>query len=151
MNVTTVGGTCGTAAGDLATITVAIAGASSQSGPATCTAGAWTRTLTTPLTVNGAYTATATQNDNLGNVGTSGSQAITVDKTAPVVTLTSVNGTPRTFPFTTSETITTVGGACGTASGDSTTVNVTITGARDPTTATQTAPRAPGPAHSTPR
>ena len=127
--VTAVGGACGTAAGDSTTVNVTIGGAGSESGTATCVAGAWSRTLTTPLSVNGAYTATATQADNLANVGTSGAKAITVDKTAPAVTLTTVNGAAQTFPLTTNATISSVGGACGTASGDSTTVIVAIGGA----------------------
>ena len=101
-----------------------IGGAGSENGTATCTAGAWTRTLTTPLATDGAYTATATQADTATNTGTSGAKAITVDKTAPVVTLTTVNGAARTFPFTTNATVTSVGGACGTAAGDSATINV---------------------------
>ena len=127
--VTSVGGACGTAAGDSTTINVTIGAAGSETGTATCTAGAWTRTLTTPLAADGNYTATATQADNLANVGTSGTKTITVDKTAPIVTLTTVNGAVQTFPFTTNATVLAVGGACGTATGDSTTINVTIGGA----------------------
>ena len=127
--VTTVGGACTIAAGVSTTVSVAIAGASTQNGSATCSASTWTYTPTTALSADGAYTVTATQSDSASNVGTSGAQAITVDKTAPVVTLTSVNGTARTFPLLTNAVATTVGGACGIATGDATTVSVSVTGA----------------------
>src|SRR5262249_10568050 len=52
----------------------------------------------------------------------------TVDRTAPVVTLTTVNGSVRSFPYTTNAAVTTVSGACGVASGDAATVSVAITG-----------------------
>src|SRR5262249_60507396 len=83
----------------------------------------------TALSTDGAYTITATQTDAANNTGTTGAQTINVDRTQPVVTLTSVNGTARTFPLSINVTVTTVGGACGTASGDSTTVAVALTGA----------------------
>ena len=127
--VTIVGGACTTAAGVSTTISVTITGASTQSGTAACTASAWTFTPTTPFATDGVYTVTATQSDSASNVGTSGAQAITVDKTLPVVTLTTVNGTARTFPFLTNAVATSVGGACGIASGDTATVAVSVTGA----------------------
>jgi len=126
---TTVGGACGTASGDSATVTVAVTGASTQSGTATCNSGAWTRTFATSLSANGTYNVTATQTDTAGNTGSSGTKAITVDKTAPAVTLTQVNGSARTFPLSINATVTTIGGACGTASGDTSSVAVTVTGA----------------------
>ena len=127
--VTTVGGACGVATGDVATVSIAVGGASNENGTAPCTAGAWTYTLVTPLTNNNAYTVTATQVDSAGNTGTSGAKAISVDTVAPTVTLTVVNGTARTFPLATNTTVTSVGGTCTTATGDSATVAVTITGA----------------------
>ena len=127
--VTNVGGACTIAAGVSTTVSVSITGASTQSGTSTCTAGAWTFTPTTAFSADGVYSVTATQTDSASNVGTSGAQSITVDKTAPVVTLTSVNGTARTFPFLTNAVATTVGGACGVATGDAATVSVAITGA----------------------
>ena len=62
-------------------------------------------------------------------MGTSGTQAITVDKTAPVITLTRANGQNRTFPLTITATVTSVGGStCGRASGDLPTITITVTG-----------------------
>ena len=127
--VTTVAGACGTAAGDSATVSVSVTGAGSENGAATCTTGAWSYTFVSSLAVNGAYSVTATQTDGAANNGTSGAKTITVDTTAPVITLTSVNGTVRSFPYTTNTNVTTVGGACGSASGDIATISVAITGA----------------------
>src|SRR5262249_48042877 len=127
--VTAFGGTCGAALGDAATVSVSITGTSTQNGTANCTAGTWTFTPTTALSADGSYTITATQTDAAGNVGTTGAQVINVDRTLPVVTLTSVNGTARTFPLPINVTVTTVGGACGTAAGDSATVAIALTGA----------------------
>ena len=104
--VTTLGGTCTTAAGVNPTVSVAITGASTQNGTATCTTGAWTFTPTTSLSADGIYSVTATQSDTASNVGTSGAQSITVDKTTPVVTLATVNGTARTFPYISNATVT---------------------------------------------
>ena len=56
-------------------------------------------------------------------------QTINVDAVAPVVSLTALNGTARTFPYSTNVTATSVGGVCGTLSGDSATVSVAVTGA----------------------
>ena len=126
--VTAVGGACGGATGDVATVSVSVTGAGSENGAATCTAGAWSYTFVSSLAVNGAYSLTATQGDAGGNTGTSGAKTINVDTTAPVITLTTVNGTARSFPYTTNSTVTTVGGSCGTAAGDPATVGVLITG-----------------------
>ncbi|MGH9154703.1 MAG: beta strand repeat-containing protein [Acidimicrobiales bacterium] len=139
-SVTTVGGACGTAAGDSATVTVTVTGAGTQTGTATCTTGVWTYTASPALSAAGTYSVTATQADGSGNSGTSGPQSITVDTAGPVVSLTSVNGATVTFPFTTGASVTTVGGACGTAAGDSATVDVAVTGTAAQTgTATCTA------------
>src|SRR5262249_55645144 len=127
--VTTFGGTCTSAAGVNTTINVTISGASPQSGPAPCTAAAWNFTPTTAFSANGTYTVTATQSDTAGNTGTSNPQNIIVDKTAPIVSLTTVNGTAQSFPYLTNAVVTSVGGACGVLSGDSTTVNVSVAGA----------------------
>ena len=129
VTATTVGGACGITAGDAATVAIASSGPSSENGTANCTAGAWTYTFSSPLAANGIYTVTATQTDTAANVGTSGAKSITLQTAAPTVSLTSVNGTARTFPYTTSATVTNVGGACTIAAGVSTTISVTITGA----------------------
>src|SRR5262249_50798345 len=103
-------------------------GAGSESGTAPCTAGAWTYTFVTALSNNGTYSITGTQTNTLGGTGTTGAQTISVDTVTPVVSLTIVNGATRTFPLNLNVIATTVGGACGTASGDSATVSVSVTG-----------------------
>ena len=51
--------------------------------------------------------------------------------------ITKVNGTTRTFPYTTNATVTSLGGTCTTATGDSTTIGVKINGSNaNPATAT---------------
>src|SRR5262249_34071599 len=90
--------------------------------------GTWTYTFTTALSATGTYNLTATQSDSFSNVGTSGTQVVTIDTTAPVVSITSVNGTARSFPYSTNLTVSSVGGACGSASGDSATVSIALTG-----------------------
>jgi prepilin-type N-terminal cleavage/methylation domain-containing protein len=66
--------------------------------------------------------------DGAGNgnsASTSVDNVVTLDTTVPTVTLTHVNGSPRTFPFSTAASITTFGGACTTGDGS---VTVTISG-----------------------
>ena len=71
-------------------------------------------------------------NNRLGGPGTGNGnftgQVYTVDRTAPTVTLTKVNGATVAFPYTTGATVTSVGGACGTVSGDVATVSWSVTG-----------------------
>ncbi len=60
------------------------------------------------LTVGSAVTAgtktfTVTATDWAANSVTSGTINVTVDNTAPVVTITKVNGTTRTFPYSTNQ------------------------------------------------
>jgi hypothetical protein len=85
--VTSIGGTCGTASGDLAQVAWSIGG---QSGTASCSAGAWS-SASLKINGNGSYTATASQSDQAGNSGSSGPKAVTVDRTAPTVS--SINRT----------------------------------------------------------
>src|SRR5262249_28416879 len=127
--VTSFGGGCTTAAGVNTTVSVSITGASTQNGTANCTAGAFTYTPTTAFSADGVYTVTVTQSDTAGDTGTTGPQGLPVAKPTPVVSLTTVNGTTRTFPYLTNAVATTVGGACGVLAGDSTIVSVTVTGA----------------------
>lgn len=126
VNVTSVGGACGTSPGDSSDVLVSINGPSIVIATVPCLAGAWT--LTTGLSTAGVYTVTAYQTDTVLNVGTSGPKVITIDKTAPTVTVTRVNGSAVTFPFTTTSSVTSIGGSCGTATGDGGTVTVLITG-----------------------
>ena len=94
-NVTSVGGACTNAASDFTTVSVTVG---TENGTATCTAGAWTYTLTTPLSTDGAYTASATQSDQAGNVGSSGSKSITLDKTAPSISAAVIANTITSTP-----------------------------------------------------
>src|SRR5262249_40599407 len=126
--VTTLGGACGVAAGDVATVSVAITGATTQNGTTPCSAGVWTYTASPALSASGTDSVTATQSDTATNTGTSGAQTITINTAAPVVSLTTVNGTARTFPYTTNATVSSFGGACTTAAGVNATVSVAITG-----------------------
>lgn len=95
-NVTSVGGACGSAAGDVATVSVTITGVENESGTATCTSGAWTYTLATAWTVEGSSSVVASQNDLAGNSGTSASKTISIDKTTPVVSATVMSSTTDT-------------------------------------------------------
>ncbi|HEU5001280.1 MAG TPA: Ig-like domain-containing protein [Actinomycetota bacterium] len=125
--VTSIGGTCGIATGDLITVTLTVS-SPPQTGTTTCNAGGtWNFTLGTSLTATGSYTATASQADSVGNLGTA-TVTINIDRTAPTISLTQVNGATVTFPYATNATsVNSVGGSCGTASGDLAPVTVTIT------------------------
>ena len=98
---------------------VDIPGATSTTYSFSATAGA-----------NGWQFRAAFTND-VGSV-TSNAAALTVDAAPPVVTVTSVNGTGVAFPYRTAAPITSIGGTCGTASGDETAVGVTVNGAFGP-------------------
>ena len=148
VNVTTVAGTCGTTVGDIPTVSVQITGPVTRTDTVPCAAGVWTDTV--GLTLSGTYIITSTQGDGAGNTGSSGAKTVIINKldtTAPVVTLTMLNGSitvnssPIAFPLTTDVQINSIGGTCGTLSGDAAVVNLTITG---PTSRTGTAPCAAG-------
>ncbi len=123
--ITSIGGTCGTAPGDLAPVDWSIDG---QSGTATCSGGDWSSGPLTTISAEGGYTATASQDDSASNHG-SDSVMITIDTTSPVVSITSVNGSLASFPKLLNVNVTSVGGACGVLSGDSATIDVSVTGA----------------------
>lgn len=114
-DVTSIGGTCATAAGDSATVGWTFG---PRSGSASCTSGSWSSGGFAAVSADGTYTAQASQDDSAGNTG-SDSHSVTIDKTAPSVAVTQVNGTTRTFPYSTAATVTSIGGTCGTATGDS--------------------------------
>lgn len=117
-NVTSVGGACGTVSGDSSTVSVTINGSAASPSTATCSSGSWTLTLNPALSAENSYAVAATQTDTAGNSGSSGNQTITIDKTAPAVTVTKVNGSTVTFPLTTNQDVTSIGGTCGSATGD---------------------------------
>jgi hypothetical protein len=120
--ITSIGGACGTSAGDTATVDWSIG---TQSGTTACSSGSWNASITT-ISADGDYTASATQSDDAGNNGSSGNKTITVDTASPVVTLTKVNGATVTFPYAANANLTSIGGACGTVSGDVASVDWSI-------------------------
>ncbi|MDH3959557.1 MAG: hypothetical protein OEU98_08820, partial [Actinomycetota bacterium] len=111
-NVNSIGGECGSTPGDLPTVTLQIelGGAPPTTVPVTCSAGSWTYTLNPVLTPTAIMTVSAGQDDEAGNVGASGPQTVSSDRTAPTVTgvsSTVANGTygigaviPVTITFT---------------------------------------------------
>jgi hypothetical protein len=85
-NVTSIGGTCGTAQGDSTTVRPLINGAATNPATATCSGGAWNLTLATRLSSQGTRTLSATQADAAGNTGTAPNQTLVIDTTRPTVT-----------------------------------------------------------------
>ncbi len=75
------------------------------------------------------YTVTAVQGSWTAPSAVSNSVAIVADVTAPVVSVTSVNGLARTFPYSTNGALISLAGACGTSPGDAATVSPLIDGA----------------------
>ncbi len=53
--ITSIGGVCGTHAGDEATVTVTVNSASTTPGTANCVGGVWTLTFTTPFSAPNGY------------------------------------------------------------------------------------------------
>ena len=109
-NVTSIGGTCGTAVGDSATVAPLIAGVATAPATANCVSGAWTLTLTTALSSDGTRTLSATQGDLALNSGTAAPQTLVIDKIRPTVSSIvragasqSVNTGPLTWTVTFSE------------------------------------------------
>ena len=75
------------------------------------------------LTVAGRVVTDAAGN-KLGGTGTSGTgdgsftgQTYAIDKTAPTVSVTQLNGAARAFPYSTNQNVTSVGGSCSTGDG----------------------------------
>ena len=87
--MTSVGGSCTT--GD-SPVSVTLDGNPTSPASATCSAGNWTLTLTTTLSGEATYTFAASQTDAATNSASTGNKQVTIDKTAPVVTLDAVNG-----------------------------------------------------------
>jgi hypothetical protein len=96
--VTSIGGECGSTPGDLPTVMLQIAldGAPADT-PVTCSAGSWTYTLSPVLSPTASMTVVASQDDEAGNVGTSGTQTISSDRTAPTVTGVSATAADGTY------------------------------------------------------
>jgi hypothetical protein len=80
--VSSVGGTCGTAAGDLPGVTVSVTGPTVRNGNVTCSGGNWTFVLSPPLLNSGAndgvYSVVATQRDTGANIGSTGAKSVTI-------------------------------------------------------------------------
>lgn len=134
IGVTSIGGSCGTAPGDSTGVTVTVTGPSNLATTAACTAGSWTRL--TSFTGDGSYALLATQADSVGNQGTSSVRNIVIDRTAPVVDITKVNGVAATFPLNRNSNVSSLGGTCTNGSTDSPNVNVSVSGAAAVTTST---------------
>jgi hypothetical protein len=81
-SVTSIGGACGTASADVATVSWSVSGAASASGSTPCSAGAWITAVS--LSTEGAYTLSATQSDQAGNAGSSGGQTLTIKNLPPI-------------------------------------------------------------------
>ncbi len=64
------------------------------------------------------YRVTAVFNSWTAQSSPSGSVHVISDSTPPAVYVTKVNGTTVTFPFSTNQNITSIGGTCGTDVGD---------------------------------
>ncbi len=88
-SITSIGGSCGNAAGDLAPVTVLVDG--SPFGPVNCSGGAWS--LPVSWTTDGIRIVSATQADQATNTGTAPAQSVKVDLLAPTVI-----GVSSTFP-----------------------------------------------------
>jgi hypothetical protein len=73
------------------------------------------------LPPDGDYTVHVRATDGFGNTTTAGSYVVrhfTIDTTAPAVSVTKVNGSTVTFPYTLNQDVTSIGGTCGSATGD---------------------------------
>ena len=79
-----------------------MSGGSTQSGTTTCSSNAWTATLTSALSAESSYSVSASQTDAAGNLGSSGSKSITIDKS----TSTSIARTTGTSPSTYGDSLT---------------------------------------------
>ena len=120
----TLTGAAGVASGDAAAVTVTVyegsstAGKVAVSGSVVPAGSTWSFTPGKAL-AQGTYTAQATQEDKAGNLGKSAAVTFAIDTSAPAVSISAVatptrNATP------------TLSGAAGAASGDQTSVQVTI-------------------------
>ena len=85
-SVTSIGGTCGSAGGDIGTVAVTVDGSPASPATTTCSAGAWTLTFSPAITAEDTYTLAATQADAAGNMGSSGNKLLTIDRSVPTVT-----------------------------------------------------------------
>ncbi len=135
-----------------AVATLGLATGSPATTPVTASSGSGTNTLTFAYTVaagnasldlnyaattalTGGITDEATNNANLalpglaapGSLGSN--KDLVIDTTAPVVTVTRINGAAQTFPYATKGNITSIGGTCTAVAGDQSIVRPLINGA----------------------
>ncbi len=109
-SIASIGGECGMAPGDSATVSPRIDGDPTTPAASPCTAGSWSLTLSTPLSTVGTHTVGVTQDDAAGNTGVAPTTLVIIDATAPTVTsitragpVQSVNSGPLTWTVTFSE------------------------------------------------
>jgi hypothetical protein len=84
------------------------------------TATTWRYALSVPA--DGSYVVHVQTADTVGNAqsGTTyaATSSFTIDTASPAVAVTKVNGGSVSFPYSTNQSVTSIGGTCGTASGD---------------------------------
>jgi large repetitive protein len=120
-------GQAGTATGDAGTVTVTVfagagtGGTKAETLSAAVAADGSYSIPASPALTEGTFTATASQTDDVGNVGVSSSPTFTVDTTAPVVTLTSPG-----YGTTLNDSTPALAGTAGTAAGDASAVSIDI-------------------------
>ncbi len=73
-------GTCGTAPGDIATVTLSVTNGATtvQHGTTARSSGTWTATINPGIVTLGGYTLGATQADQAGNTGTASMAAVVI-------------------------------------------------------------------------
>ena len=102
-SVTSFGGLCGTDPGDASAVTPLVNGSTTSPSSVPCTGGAWSLTLSTPVSAEGPVMLSARQSDASANVGTAAPRSVTIDKTPPTVSTPSV---PAGYVTTTSVLVT---------------------------------------------
>jgi hypothetical protein len=83
-NLASIGGTCGSASGDVATISVTANGSATTPATTNCSSGTWQLTFSPAISAANSYVFVASQSDTAGNAGTA-TQTVVVDKTAPTI------------------------------------------------------------------
>ena len=141
--VTSIGGTCGTAPGDSATVSPLIDGAATRPSSATCSSGTWSLTLASALSTDGSWGFSATQSDLTGNTGTAAPRSVTIDRAKPTVVSISragpatVDAGPLTWTVTFSEPVS------GVTAGNFVLVTSGLTGTPTIASVTATSPSPP--------
>src|SRR5207249_3654123 len=113
-NVSSVGGSCTTGDGP---VSVTRAGSHTAPPTAPCAPGTRTLTLMTPPSAEATYTPYTTLFRSSFGGNLESDTDFSIDTTPPTVTLTQVNGSSVTFPFSTNGNVSSVGGSCATGDG----------------------------------